>query len=167
MAEKIVADLWRLRRVPIFEAALYRRGCKEFLVKQAEESVRQYEYSVTDRVAAALEEKDVAPGDQPAHEKAQLRLTRERAELLDDSAFNLTRVLEKFPEAFANLWRHEAALSRSWLRTLHELERLQARRTGQHVPAPAVVDVDVNLAESPRADIAKTGLGAPDEGNQQ
>ncbi len=71
-----------------------------------------------------------------------------RAEL-DDPVFNVTRVFEKFPEQFKNLERYEAALPRSMLRMLHELERLQARRAGQHVPAPAVVDVDVSLSESP------------------
>ena len=49
-----------------------------------------------------------------------------------------------------------AALSRSMLRTLHELQRLQAARTGKHVPAPAVVDVDVSLPESPTLDIEGT-----------
>ena len=74
---------------------------------------------------------------------------------------------EMFAEPLKNLERHEAALSRSMLRTLHELERLQARRAGEHVPAPAVVDVDVSLSEPPRADIGQTDPRAETDGNQQ
>ena len=56
-----------------------------------------------------------------------------------------TRSLGMYADTFANLWRHEAALSRSWSRALHELQRLQAIRAGERVPAPAVVDVDVSI----------------------
>ena len=48
-------------------------------------------------------------------------------------------------ETFANLWRHEATRLRSVLRTLHELQRLQAMRAGERVPIPVAVDVDVNI----------------------
>ena len=77
------------------------------------------------------------------------RVARVWAEL-DDSSFNVTRVLETSPEPFLNVWRHEAALGRSLLRNMHELERLQAKRAGEHVPVPALVDVDVSLSESSR-----------------
>ena len=147
LAEKIVADLWRLRRVPILEAALYRRGGQELFVKQAAETVRQYESTERERLLASLEDKKVAACDRQAHEDAEQRLAHARAEL-DDPSLHVTRVLEMFPELFSNLDRHEAALSRSVLRTLHELQRLQAARAGVHVPAPAVVDVDVSLSES-------------------
>ena len=112
LAEKIVADLWRLRRIPIIEAASYRRGCKELLVQQAEEAVRQYESTESDRLIASLEEKEVATCDRQAHADAERRLALARAEL-DDSAFDVTRVLQMSPEPFLNLWRHEVALSRS------------------------------------------------------
>ena len=154
LAEKIVADLWRLRRVPILEAALYRRGCQELLVEQAAEAVRQYE-PTGERLLKLLQKKDVEVRDRQAHEDAQKRLESARAKL-DDLSLRVARVLEMFPELFSNLDRHEAALSRSVLRTLHELQRLQAARAGEHVPAPAVVDVDVSLPESPTFDVEGT-----------
>lgn len=46
-------------------------------------------------------------------------------------------------DVFSKLSRYEAAIERSFFRTLHELQRLQAARFGQEVPVPAVVDVDV------------------------
>src|ERR1019366_4896763 len=66
LAEKIVADFWRLRRVPIFEATLYRRGCAELLVKQEEESVRQYQFIESYRVSALLVSKDLTADDRKA-----------------------------------------------------------------------------------------------------
>ncbi len=165
LAEKIVADAWRLGRVPRFESALYTRGSKELLVRQAEELVRGYESTEQDRVLASLEHKKVAARDRQAHADAKQRLTQARADL-DDPSFNVTRVLETSPEPFLNLWRHEAALGRSLLRNMHELERLQARRAGEHVPVPAIVDVDVSVPEPAGADIGGIGNGEPD-GNQQ
>ena len=165
LAEKIVVDLWRLRRVPIFEATLHRRGWKELLVKQAAETVSKYE-STENFISETWNKKVVAPRDEQAHKDAGQRLARERAEL-DDPAFHATRVLEMFPEQFSNLSRYEIALSRSMLRMLHELERLQARRAGEHVPAPAVVDVDVMLVEPSGADIVGTGPSGETNGNHQ
>jgi hypothetical protein len=113
LAEKVVADLWRLRRIPEQEAALHRRGYK---MDQMEES------SETDPSIIA------------------------------------TRSLGRYAETFANLWRHEAALSRSSSRILHELQRLQAIRAGERVPAPAAVDVDVRISgngRSTRSDFTK------------
>lgn len=46
--------------------------------------------------------------------------------------------------AFAQLVRHEAAIERSMLRALHELQRLQAERAGVEVPVPLAVDVTVS-----------------------
>jgi hypothetical protein len=46
-------------------------------------------------------------------------------------------------DSLGRLTRYETALERRFLRLLHELQRLQASRTGQAVAAPAVVDVDV------------------------
>lgn len=46
--------------------------------------------------------------------------------------------------AFAQLARHEAAIERSMLRSLHELQRLQAARVGVEVPLPVAIDVDVS-----------------------
>jgi hypothetical protein len=42
------------------------------------------------------------------------------------------------------LLRFEAQMEKAFFRILHELERLQARRHGQGVPVPLVVDVNVN-----------------------
>jgi len=43
------------------------------------------------------------------------------------------------------LLRYENQMERGFLRLLHELERLQARRHGQVVSAPVVVDVNISM----------------------
>jgi hypothetical protein len=43
------------------------------------------------------------------------------------------------------LGRYETQLEKSFFRILHELERVQARRQGQYVTAPLVVDVNVSM----------------------
>jgi hypothetical protein len=148
LAEKIVAEAWRLRRVPIFEATLHRRGCKELLVKQAAESVKQCEKDFFQ----SLELEEMAACNSQAHQDAKQRLARAQAEL-DDPSFNVTRVLEMFPEPFSNLWRHESTLNRAAFRTLHEFQRLQAARAGEHVPAPAMMDMDISVSGSPPLDV--------------
>lgn len=47
------------------------------------------------------------------------------------------------PPVMEKLSRYEAHIDRSLFKTLHELQRLQAARRGDAVPAPVVVDVDV------------------------
>jgi hypothetical protein len=165
LVEKIVADLWRLRRVPIFEALLYRRGCAELLVGKAEASLRQYETTDAERRMALLQQTEVAAHDRRVYEEANRKLASARTQL-DDPSFNITRVLGTSPEPFLNLWRHETALSRSLQRTLHELERLQAKRAGQHVPVPAIVDVDVSLPDL-SVDIGRTDPDGETDGNQR
>jgi hypothetical protein len=153
LAEGIVAYKWRLRRALKFEAALHRRGFQELLVRKAENSVQQYEKDKVQSFAT----KSVADCDRQAHEDAKQRLACAQAEL-DDPSFQVTRVLEMFSQPLSNLLRYEAAHSRSMLRALHELERLQARRAGEHVCAPEVVDVDFQIPEDPQPDIEETVL---------
>ncbi len=163
LAEKIVADFWRLRRVPIFEATLYRRGFAELLARQAAKAVAVREYESTeDPIVAALKKKRFE-AQYGRVEDAEQTHAREQAQLDD----HLTRMLEEHHETFKNLWRQETALSRSILRMWHELERLQARRAGEHVPAPAVMDVNVHLPEDARPDIGATALNGETDRNQQ
>jgi hypothetical protein len=57
--------------------------------------------------------------------------------------------------------RYETALQRNVLRVLHELERVQARRCGEVVTVPAVVDLDVAVGG---ADTHVEASLAPTEG---
>jgi len=64
LAQKIVADAWHLRRVPIFEATLYRRGSADLLASQARKAiaVRQHASTEKDWVLAARRRKTPSIG---------------------------------------------------------------------------------------------------------
>lgn len=49
------------------------------------------------------------------------------------------------PEKMGVLSRYEVTLERSLYKALHELQRLQAARDGQHIPLPEAVDVEVSV----------------------
>jgi hypothetical protein len=49
-------------------------------------------------------------------------------------------------DTFSKLSRYETSLERSLFRALHELQRLQAVRAGERVPAPVAVDLEVSGA---------------------
>jgi hypothetical protein len=117
LAENIVANAWRLKRVPILEAALYARNLQERIVKQIESAY-------------------FSDGQRPKLNEEKLKL--------EQPALRVTYALEKHAAGFASLWRHEEVLARSMLRMLHELQRLQAMRAGEPVVAPAVLDVNIN-----------------------
>lgn len=47
-------------------------------------------------------------------------------------------------DTYGKFIRYEASIERGLYKALHELQRLQAVRSGQNVPAPLAVDVDFN-----------------------
>lgn len=49
------------------------------------------------------------------------------------------------PDVLEKVARYESNLERSFFRTLHEIQRLQASRTGVVVPPPASVEVDLTV----------------------
>jgi hypothetical protein len=55
--------------------------------------------------------------------------------------------------------RYEAHLSRQMLQALHELQRLQAVRAGEPVPAPAALDVTLDASETAAAALGAAGGG--------
>lgn len=72
------------------------------------------------------------------------RITGVEAAMYDNSESNRL-VFDRYrAEGIVRLGRHEAHLERCLYRALHELERRQAARKGQSVPAPAAVDVVVS-----------------------
>ncbi|MGO9606192.1 MAG: hypothetical protein ACLQAT_22835 [Candidatus Binataceae bacterium] len=147
LADRIVSHAWRLRRVPIIEAGLCHRSYHEIRARQIAREVDKLQAS--DDVKLFEARRLLRVTDEIAYVSAQRRLRDETEELQDISS----QVIDAFTAASAtlvNLGRHEAVLSRSLLQTLHELQRLQAARAGQNVPAPAVVDL--NLTPAPPID---------------
>ena len=50
------------------------------------------------------------------------------------------------PNAFSKLSRYETTIERGLYKALNELQRLQAVREGDDVPAPVAVDVDLTVS---------------------
>ncbi len=123
LAGKIVADAWRLRRVPILEAALHARDLQEHIVEKTRQAFNPVPASLAWENGPKLDEETLK---------------------LNQPALRVAHALEKHLGGFVSLWRHEEVLTRSMLRMLHELQRLQAMRAGKPVVAPAVLDVNIN-----------------------
>jgi hypothetical protein len=148
LVERIVTTAWRLRRIPMLELAFFQR----VYLEHAEWLARPRESAVNRRKTLEL----ITIGQQESHQGAK---RRENEQPDHDPLFYITEVLKRNSQELSNLSRHEAALIRTWFRTVHELERSWARRAGEYVPAPAVMDVNVNVAE----DLQPIGRTAPND----
>jgi hypothetical protein len=144
LAEKIVADVWRLRRIPQLEAAFYWREKRQKVLSAARAKVSSYETNFIKELGSNYNKSEVRPDQREIHQAAVAELRVLEAEPVARLA-PLTSTLEKLVTTMSNLERYETTLSRSWLRMLHELQRLQAIRAGERVPAPAAMDVDVSI----------------------
>jgi hypothetical protein len=145
-ADRIVADAWRLRRIPILEAALHRRGRHDLLIDQAQAAVRESRAADTSAMVSAITGRSTPQSSTRPEAEDLLRQADIRFHdlLRRNPVLGATRVLETSINEFANLWRHERALTRSLHGTLHELQRLQAVRAGEIVPPPAVIDLNLD-----------------------
>jgi hypothetical protein len=148
LAEEIVADAWRLRRVPILEATVHARDEQELIVQaMIREIARINAAAEQDPIHELLlrqQKRELTPAEREALNKAQAKLEEANAKL-DEPTLKVSRALERHAEELERWWRRGETLRRSMFRTLHELQRLQAIRAGGRVGAPAILDVDVNI----------------------
>jgi hypothetical protein len=154
LADKIVADLWRLRRVPVLETAIHERTQRRAVVSELQTRASGFRKVIHEQLDVLgrpeipfppfSREKTVIE-DPEAYAKAQAEADAALNELRENLTNKVLDVLEGYARQLDNLSRREEALTKSMLRGLHELERLQMRRAGEPISAPAVVDVDVHL----------------------
>jgi hypothetical protein len=140
LVERVIGLLWRLRRIGKLEAGvLFWHRCLVANPPEVTHSNHSYRQEIMRRNR-----------DQ---EEARRRANAiEHAKKTD--AFELAATGEAHiggENSLAKLSRYETSIQRNLLRMLHELQRLQAARKGQPVPAPQVVDIDVTgVPELPR-----------------
>ncbi len=115
---KIVADAWRPKRVPMLEAAVYARD--RLLDIEAKIEQAQRFLDPEEALQDAAPEKPVRKAAMAAMKKANI--------WLDEPTLEIAGALSECAPEFQSLLRHELALTKSMLRVLHELERLQMRR---------------------------------------
>jgi hypothetical protein len=115
-------------------AALLRKGLEAY----ADVAQMDPEALLSQCLTAASDKQDEAR--QAEHKLA----TRGRQwEVLLERAKNTRLLLQ--PDVLEKVTRYESSLERSFFRTLHELQRVQAARSGANVPPPAALDVDVTV----------------------
>ena len=138
LAEVAIAKAWRLRRAFRMESSTVNylaldAGVEQERVKANRASVDVFDETDRRRVV-------------DADEYDRATAAAERAEAERDSNHVAIAVTQdaRGADMLTKLSRYETALERGMYRALHELERLQAARRGQHVTPPAVLDVEVS-----------------------
>ncbi len=144
LVDRIVAAVWRLRRLGRVEAGIFAWESLEEQAERAEREARGYEK--LDYVPDMFDpDPEIVIIDEKMHEEALSEARRMRSEQEDETA-TLGRTFARDADranAFSKLSRYEASMERQLYKALHELERRQAARNGG-VPPPQVVDVDVS-----------------------
>jgi hypothetical protein len=102
LAERIVIDRWRLRRVPLLESALYSH--LQSIIAQ-EKEVSRYEYTEMSRLLEnQADETKVDEVNRQVHADALAKLKELRSKM-DDPSMDMTVVFEKYLKTFENLTR--------------------------------------------------------------
>ena len=150
LVNRIVAAVWRLQRLgrvesEMFAAEAHRREAEEARSEAARYT--RHEPSEFDKLMHFPDTQGrTVVVDQERHDAAQRKAAsaeRKRAGSGLGTAFVNTSAAS---DAFSKLSRYETTIERSLFRNLHELQRLQAARTGERVPLPVALDVEVSQA---------------------
>lgn len=147
LVERIVILAWRLRRVGQIEAGIFTRHHYQELSKRAADKASQYNASIDlgellMRVERDRRRQSVQPA--VAAQQAEQEAQDAAAQILAASR-PLLSAFDGPTNTLANVSRYETTLERSLFKALHELERLQARRAGQPIAPPAVLDVNLDV----------------------
>lgn len=145
LVRKIIDDAWRLRRIPMLEAAVHRRSRRDRPIPNAPAVVEESAVIETAPTPASITRRPLRTDCRIDAERTLQQVRDDKANLdTGDAVFEASRVLETSVVVFSNLWRHERALTHTLHRTLHELQRLQAIRRGELVPAPDTADLQLH-----------------------
>ena len=83
----------------------------------------------------------------PPEEEEALQEEQSKREQLSETTYTVAFLRDcREEEAISKLSRYENSMQRNLFRTLHELQRMQAARRGEHVPVPVAVDIDLNVS---------------------
>jgi len=153
LAERVVVNAWRLRRVPMLEAALHAGERQKLLIEKLRAKVSSCMVAVRSGASQLLHEEmernciryEVVPENREAHARAQVELAEAQTQLKENLTIQVANVLREHATHFARLEQREGALDRAMVRMLNELQRRQATRAGKRVDPPAALDVDVNI----------------------
>ena len=131
--EQIIGALWRLRRARRVEAGILENEICGAARAREDEGMPQNDRMMRDMMN---------PRSAPSAEER--RKAVENASAADWGAAFMRDANRG--NAFSKLSRYETAIERSFMKSLHELQRLQAARLGGSAPLPVATDVDVSVS---------------------
>ena len=139
--DRIIAAVWRLRRLIRVETGLFAFRYYEALADWARAEAQRYSRTEggINALLASLNDERTIVSDEVKHDA--LQQVREAEALQDGVVPSLGRAFVADNAIFAMLARYETSIERSLFRALHELQRLQAARMSQ----PASESVGVGL----------------------
>ena len=149
LLDRIVAAVWKLRRLGRVEAGIFTSELYGELAKRARREAGTYvrvENYLDDLMEKASGTTSTVT-DERKHKEA-LSKVQEMEAVRDSETATLGRTFARDADganAFSKLSRYETAIERSLYKALHELQRLQAaRRADGNIQPPAAIDVDVS-----------------------
>ena len=147
IAERIVACLWRLRRVYPIEAGIFVWESLTIELRDAEEEARGYESTISRRLRGETETERMI--NQKKHDKAMACASKAKQLLRREAqgsgaAFRRDAV---YANALSKLSRYETAIERSLFRALHLFEQVQAARREREASALEIGDAPDNLRQ--------------------
>ena len=145
IAERIVACLWRLRRVYPIEAGIFVWESLAIEHRNAEEEARECEETSTRYFRGETETERMA--NQKKYDKAMARASKAKQHMRREAqgpgaAFRRDAGIFN---ALSKLSRYETAIERSLFRALHLFEQVQATRREREASAPKVGDAPDDL----------------------
>jgi hypothetical protein len=150
LTDRVVACAWRLRRLGRVETGLYVHRFHTDIAREAQQDADACVADPVEDLMDCLEtvrdreklEAAVARGREADRASRELPLARLGGLFAHEAAES---------DSFSKLSRYEAGIERALYRALHELQRVQAARTGDSAGLPVALDVDVNVSAVPPA----------------
>jgi len=140
LVERIIVSAWRLWRIAAIEAGILGWQGHRRAAQLARKEAVDIEY--LSRADAPLSERSCRMKDRPYHQACEREM--EAANNLRSGVVALGRSFADEIASMSVLARYETTIDRALYRALHELQRLQAARTGERVPMPVAVDINIS-----------------------
>jgi hypothetical protein len=154
LVQIIAVEMWRLTRVYRVEASILSKVIFQERKRRAED--------LGDNIVEIARERQGLSEDDPnpdlsgpeARQYKKAQADYEQAESQEQG--EVTMIGEAFMrnispcDPFDRLSRYGTGIQRNWYRALHELERMQASRKGNLVPAPVGTDIEMPLSKNSR-----------------
>ena len=131
LAERVIAAFWRLRRINRMETEMLDKVLEDALRDKKYHDGRSEQHPVDTIFGSEL--------PSPEHDINSISLGEA-----------VTRQMQS-NDVLGRLHRYEAHIDRGLFRALHELQRLQAIRNGQAVPAPLALDITTDTPHVPQS----------------